>query len=247
MGFWSSIATGVKTIVSGAGNNILKPIGRSAADTVAHPTATVGNIAKATKAAALPAAGGYLAWENIANDKSVVESVKDVVVGEDKSVVEVASDIAIGEKNTERIAGVIDSVAGVADKANETLDTVNGAAASMGVGNGGTGSGGGLDGISSFFKSISSGDGLLGTIGNLFGNIFKGNVSGMSMVGLVAAAFLTFGRFGWLGRIAGALMGMMLIGNNSKSVTPVVSEGRKTVVAEQQQEEEQRQRHVIRR
>jgi hypothetical protein len=37
----------------------------------------------------------------------------------------------------------------------------------------------------------------------------------MSLVGLVAAAFLSFGRFGWLGKIAGAMLGMMLIGNNS--------------------------------
>lgn len=51
--------------------------------------------------------------------------------------------------------------------------------------------------------------------GNFFGNLAKGNVSGLSIAGLVAAAFLTFGRFGWLGKIAGAMLGMMLIGNNS--------------------------------
>lgn len=33
--------------------------------------------------------------------------------------------------------------------------------------------------------------------------------------GLIAAAFLIFGRFGWLGKIAGAFLGMMLIGNNA--------------------------------
>ena len=53
-------------------------------------------------------------------------------------------------------------------------------------------------------------------IGNLFGNIGKGNVSGMSIVGLVAAAFMVFGRFGWMSKIAGALLGAMIIGNNSK-------------------------------
>ena len=52
-------------------------------------------------------------------------------------------------------------------------------------------------------------------IGNFFGNLGRGNVSGLSIAGLVAAAFLVFGRFGWLGKIAGALLGMMLIGNNS--------------------------------
>lgn len=53
-------------------------------------------------------------------------------------------------------------------------------------------------------------------IGNFFGNIGRGNVSGLSIVGLVAAAFMVFGRFGWMSKIAGALLGMMIIGNNSR-------------------------------
>ena len=51
--------------------------------------------------------------------------------------------------------------------------------------------------------------------GNFFSNLFSGNVSGMSMLGLIASAFLIFGRFGWMGKIAGALLGMMMIGNNA--------------------------------
>ena len=54
-----------------------------------------------------------------------------------------------------------------------------------------------------------------------------GNVSGLGIFGLLASAMLVFGRFGWLGKIAGALLGMMLIGNNSKvaqPLTPAVSE-----------------------
>ena len=43
----------------------------------------------------------------------------------------------------------------------------------------------------------------------------SGIVSVLSIAGLVAAAFLIFGRFGWLGTIAGAFLGMMLIGNNA--------------------------------
>ncbi len=213
MGFWSSIANGAKAVVKSTANNVVKPVGKSVVNTVANPTTAVGNVAKVAKVSALPAAGGYLAWQNLANDKSVLESVKDVAIGEDKSAVEAVSDIAIGEKNTERIAGAIDSVAGVADKASETLDNVNGVATSMNAST----SGGGLDGISNFFKGVSSGDGILGTVGNLFSNIFKGNVSGMSMVGLAAAAFLTFGRFGWMSKVAGALLGMFLIGSNSQT------------------------------
>uniref|UniRef100_UPI00209FF8E4 hypothetical protein n=1 Tax=Vibrio cholerae TaxID=666 RepID=UPI00209FF8E4 len=32
-----------------------------------------------------------------------------------------------------------------------------------------------------------------------FSNLGKGKVSGLSLAGLVAAAYLIFGRFGWLG------------------------------------------------
>ena len=50
---------------------------------------------------------------------------------------------------------------------------------------------------------------------NVAASLGSGNVSGLSIAGLVAAAFLIFGRFGWLGKIAGAFLGMMLIGNNA--------------------------------
>ena len=72
-------------------------------------------------------------------------------------------------------------------------------------------------GIGSFLKNMFGGNGL-DMLGNFFGNIGKGNVSGLSMLGLVASSLLIFGRFGWLGKIAGALMGMMLIGSNSRGV-----------------------------
>ena len=58
-----------------------------------------------------------------------------------------------------------------------------------------------------------------------FKNLGKGNVSGLSLAGLVTAAFLTFGRFGWLGKIAGAMLGMMLIGNNSNIKNIVSGDG----------------------
>ena len=61
----------------------------------------------------------------------------------------------------------------------------------------------------------ATGGGGLDMFGNFFRNLGSGNVSGLSIAGLVAAAFLIFGRFGWLGKIAGAFLGMMLIGNNA--------------------------------
>jgi hypothetical protein len=71
-----------------------------------------------------------------------------------------------------------------------------------------------LNGISNFLGSMTNGNGG-NMFSNFFSNLFSGNVSGMSMLGLVASAFLIFGRFGWMGKIAGALLGMMMIGNNA--------------------------------
>ena len=70
-----------------------------------------------------------------------------------------------------------------------------------------------MSGIGNFVQNMSSGNFLDG-IGNFFSNIGNGRVSGMSLLGLVASAFMLFGRFGWFGKIAGALLGMMILGNN---------------------------------
>ena len=70
-----------------------------------------------------------------------------------------------------------------------------------------------MSGIGNFVQNMSSGNFLDG-IGNFFSNIGNGRVSGMSLLGLVASAFMLFGRFGWYGKIAGALLGMMILGNN---------------------------------
>ncbi len=63
--------------------------------------------------------------------------------------------------------------------------------------------------------------------GNFFSNLGNGNVSGLSIAGLVASALLIFGRFGWLGKIAGAVLGMMMIGNNA-NMSQVLGGGQQT-------------------
>jgi hypothetical protein len=72
-------------------------------------------------------------------------------------------------------------------------------------------------------RNVSGGEGG-NMFGNLFSNIFSGNVSGLSIVGLLAAGLMIFSHTGWLGKIGGALLAMALIGNNSKRVvTPQIS------------------------
>ena len=67
---------------------------------------------------------------------------------------------------------------------------------------------------------------------NFFSNLGKGNVSGLSLAGLVLSALLVFGRFGWLGKIAGAVLGMMMIGNNA-NMSQVLGGGQQKPLAQE--------------
>ena len=88
-------------------------------------------------------------------------------------------------------------------------------------------------GIGTFLGNLTGGNGL-DMFGNCFSNLGKGNLSGLGMLGLVDNALLVFGRFGWLGKIGGLLLGMMLIGNNSRME-------QKQPAGQTQQEEQERQ------
>lgn len=51
-------------------------------------------------------------------------------------------------------------------------------------------------------------------VGSALGNIAGGNVSGLKIAGLIAAAAMLFGRTGFLGKIGGFLLGMMILNNS---------------------------------
>ena len=123
----------------------------------------------------------------------------------DKSVTRIVSDAVIGEEATDTIAETASDVKELKNKAGEAVDSVNNAMGDINSK---------WSGMSNFFRGIFSGNGM-DMFGNFFGNLGKGKVSGLSLVGLVAAAYLVFGRFGWLGKIAGTMLGMMMIGNNA--------------------------------
>lgn len=76
--------------------------------------------------------------------------------------------------------------------------------------------------------------------GNFFNNLASGKISGLSIGALIASAYLIFGRTGLLGKIGGALMAMMMIGNNSRSQTHAIAQTEKP-------EQEQSQQYNIHR
>lgn len=198
---------------------------------IVHPQRTLAGTGRAIKTATVGAGVGYVGWEALINDKPVMQTVGETVLGEETNAA--VKDTVHGTVG-DTIGAARDAIGGVTDAVNN----VNNTASSWG-------------GIGQFFGNLTSGNGA-NMFGNLFSNIFSGKVSMMSMLGLVASALLIFGRFGWLGKIAGALLGMLLIGNNSRVVQqqPQRQNDQWQDAPEARQEQpqqEQPQRPVIRR
>ena len=189
----SSLKYGKQAVNSTAGKTI--------GDAMIHPQRTLTGLGKATKTAAIGGGMGYLAWENIVNDKPIVRTAADVLVGEETV-----------DKGLEVVGKASDKVENMVEKVGKNMENI-----SSSVSSSASGVSSAWSGISSFLGNMLGGNGT-NMLGNFFGNIGKGNVSGLSMLGLVASSLLIFGRFGWLGKIAGALMGMMLIGSNSRGI-----------------------------
>ncbi len=177
------------------------PAGKAMGDAMIHPQRTLTGLGKATKTAVIGGGMGYLAWENIVNDKPIVRTAADVLVGEETV-----------DKGLEVVGDASDKVENMVEKVGKNMESI-----SSSVSSSASGVSSAWNGIGSFLKNMLGGNGV-DMLGNFFGNIGKGNVSGLSMLGLVASSLLIFGRFGWLGKIAGALMGMMLIGSNSRGI-----------------------------
>lgn len=185
MGFWDSILKYGGKAMKGAGK-ATAATGKSMGNAVLHPSQTLRGAGQAVKTATLGGAVGYVGWKKLTTDESVVRIVSDAV---------------IGKPATNALANTADGVRELTGKAGEAVGAVSGINSK-------------LDGVSNFLRETTNGGGM-NLFGNFFRNLGQGNVSGLSIAGLVAAAFLIFGRFGWLGKIAGAFLGMMLIGNNA--------------------------------
>ena len=188
---------GWSTFLKTTGKYVLKG-GRatveSAGSAVIHPQRTIKGLGTAAKTAAVGGGMAYVGWEKLTTDKSVTRIVGDAVVGEGTM-----------ESVSNKVDTAIDGVNDLKDKVGETVNTMNEAMTDVNSK---------WSGMSNFLRGIFSGNGG-NMIGNFFSNLGKGNVSGLSLAGLVVSALLVFGRFGWLGKIAGAVLGMMMIGNNA--------------------------------
>ena len=192
------------------GGRAAKATASSVGSAVIHPQRTIKGLGTATKTAAVGGATAYVGWEKLTTDKSVARIVGDAVVGSD--TIDTVTDKVDGVANT--VTELKDSVGGAVDTMNNAMTSVDSK----------------WSGMSNFLRGVFSGNGG-DMVSNFFSNLGKGNVSGLSLAGLVLSALLVFGRFGWLGKIAGAVLGMMMIGNNA-NMSQVLGGGQQKPLAQ---------------
>lgn len=177
-----------------------KEVARVMTYPLVHPARTARTTLTVGKSALITGGAGYVGWEMLTTDKSAARIV---------------SEATIGEGATNSLTG---AVTGAADLLEESSDRLQQATASLDTASQG------LNGISTFLSNLTSGNGG-NMFSNFFGNLSSGKVSGLGIAGLVGAAMLIFGRTGWFGKIAGGLLAMLLIGNNSRQQSNVKAEG----------------------
>ena len=173
----STAEVGGKATVAG-----LKTAGKIGEQVFLHP----GRTAAATF-------GAYSGWQYLMNDKSALETGKDVL---DKS-----KDFLIGDKGKDAI-NRSETLNGTASPLGNALSTATGVVgqAWSGLGNS----------IGSLFN------GNAGTmLSNFASNLFNGRVEGLGVIGLLYSATLIFGRHSLLSKLAGAMLAMSIIGSHA--------------------------------
>ena len=227
---WASLLKGAGRAAKWVGKGAVNTL-EGAGKVALHPAQSLKAAGTAVKTAAVGGGLGYVGWKKLTTDESVVGIVSDAIIG--KEATQKVEDTVHGA--VDGIRDLKESVGGMTEKVSSAAENVDGK----------------LNGISSFISDVSSGNGGE-MLGGFLGNLTHGNVSGMGVMGLVLSSFLIFGRFGWMAKLAGAMLAMMTIGNNSRrGLSPSVAqtEPSRTVQAEKEmrQEEPQETEQIHRR
>lgn len=227
---WASLLKGAGKAAKWFGKGAVNTL-EGAGKVALHPAQSLKAAGTAVKTAAVGGGLGYVGWKKLTTDESVVGIVSDAIIG--KEATQKVEDTVHGA--VDGIRDLKESVGGMTEKVSSAAENVDGK----------------LNGISSFISDVSSGNGGE-MLGGFLGNLTHGNVSGMGVIGLVLSSFLIFGRFGWMAKLAGAMLAMMTIGNNSRrGLSPSVAqtEPGRTAQAEKEmrQEEPQETEQIHRR
>lgn len=188
-------------------------------------------VAKNPKTSAVIGVATYAGWDKLTHDdESMGTAVGKTLRGGVDSSGDFAHDVVNGFTGKDTCEQVKDTASGLLSDIKGTANETKGLLGTLGDT---------LHGISSFLGNLFGGNGT-NMFGNFFNNLASGKISGLGIGGLIAAAYMIFGRTGLLGKIGGALMAMMMIGNNS------YSRSQNHEVSESQGLSEERQRNMRR-
>ena len=222
---WFSLVTKVAPKLWRGGAKVTSTLWHGGASVAGAGTKVVTAVAKNPKTTVVTGVAAYAGWDKLANpDESIGTAVGKTLRDGVEGVGGFAHDTVngfTGEKTVEQVrdtaTSVVSDLQGAASETKGLLGTI----------------GDSLRGISSFLGNLFGGNG-----GNMFGNFLNnltsGNISGLGIGALIAASYMIFGRTGLLGKIGGALMAMMMIGNNSQRQTQTA-----TLAQERSQEQSQ--------
>ena len=180
-------------------------------------------------------AGSVVGWKYFVNDESLLEQATEVALGDDaskglkeKGVTGGLKGLAFGAEGADKSIGenVVDGMIGegtydhISHAAGNAVDAVgNGVhAAGEGVQNAFQGAGQMVQGYQQQAVVPQQGGGLFSALNpfdsiSQVANSFWSGGSGMSLAALIPAAFLMFGNFGWMGKIASLFLGSLAMKN----------------------------------
>ena len=222
---WFSLVTKVVPKLWRGGTKVTSTLWNGGASVAGAGTKVVTAVAKNPKTTVVTGVAAYAGWDKLTNpDESIGTAVGKTLRDGVEGVGGFAHDTVngfTGEKTVEQVrdtaTSVVSDLQGAASETKGLLGTI----------------GDSLRGISSFLGNLFGGNG-----GNMFGNFLNnltsGKISGWGIRALIAASYMIFGRTGLLGKIGGALMAMMMIGNNSQRQTQTA-----TLAQERSQEQSQ--------
>ncbi len=195
--------------------------------------AVATTVAKHPKATAAAGVATFAGWQKLSHpDESFGTAVGKTLRGGTDGTGSFAHDVVNGYTGKDTVEQVKDTTNTVISEIKDTATETKGLLGTLGET---------LHGISSFLGNLFGGNGT-NMFGNFFNNLASGKISGLGIGALIASAYLIFGRTGLLGKIGGALMAMMMIGNNSHRQAQTVAQAESQTIDKEEQQQYNRHR-----
>lgn len=200
--------------------------GKAATVTVANATAKVASAAaRNPKTAVVGGVAAFAGWQKLTHsDESYGTAVGKTLRKGVDGTGDFSHDVVNGFTGKNTVEDVKDTASNVLTDVKDTAAEAKGVLGTLGET---------LRGISHFLGNLFGGNGT-NMFGNFLDNLVHGKVSGLGIGALIAASYLIFGRTGLLGKIGGALMAMMMVGNNAQKQVHTVAQTEENELAREQ-------------